>query len=233
MQAVTSKKITWVPKARWVIDGNIWTSSGVSTGESSDLLYPETPHDTPYSSQLFFHVRIRLEHGPRLYRAFGRCGNRSPDPWRDRDSRQWRLWRRSVRWVPRFGLKGTEVKCNLVDEATSMVILTLIASVNVIPITSQESTSRIDNLLILKCPIPNVDRSSTRELPCTPCKGIPRQGKIYLEPYIIKSSIIRNVLALERKCPDKTNDRGLHHTPVIQLLLNYTITVRMIWFIKI
>jgi len=33
LQAITSKKITWVPKARWVIDGNIWTSSGVAAGE--------------------------------------------------------------------------------------------------------------------------------------------------------------------------------------------------------
>ncbi|TDL26224.1 class I glutamine amidotransferase-like protein [Rickenella mellea] len=28
----TSNKITWVPKARWVADGNIWTSSGVVAG---------------------------------------------------------------------------------------------------------------------------------------------------------------------------------------------------------
>src|SRR4051794_24506984 len=27
------KNVTWVPSARWVVDGNIWTSSGVSAGE--------------------------------------------------------------------------------------------------------------------------------------------------------------------------------------------------------
>jgi putative intracellular protease/amidase len=25
--------ITWVPSARWVEDGNVWTSSGVAAGE--------------------------------------------------------------------------------------------------------------------------------------------------------------------------------------------------------
>ncbi|CAE6432240.1 unnamed protein product [Rhizoctonia solani] len=28
----TSKNINWVPKARWVVDGNTWTSSGVTAG---------------------------------------------------------------------------------------------------------------------------------------------------------------------------------------------------------
>lgn len=29
--------VHWVPKARWVVDGNIWTSSGISAG--IDLIY--------------------------------------------------------------------------------------------------------------------------------------------------------------------------------------------------
>ncbi|KAF4629356.1 hypothetical protein G7Y89_g8795 [Cudoniella acicularis] len=29
---VLGPKVKWVPKARWVVDGNIWTSSGVSAG---------------------------------------------------------------------------------------------------------------------------------------------------------------------------------------------------------
>lgn len=33
--AATSKTIEWVPKARWVVDGNFWTSSGVSAGSHS------------------------------------------------------------------------------------------------------------------------------------------------------------------------------------------------------
>jgi putative intracellular protease/amidase len=32
LQKVTPKDITWVAKARWVVDGNIWTSSGVNAG---------------------------------------------------------------------------------------------------------------------------------------------------------------------------------------------------------
>jgi putative intracellular protease/amidase len=41
-QANTSSEINWVPQARWVVDGNIWTSSGVSAGENirSDHLKP-------------------------------------------------------------------------------------------------------------------------------------------------------------------------------------------------
>ncbi len=31
-QAAAPKDINWVAKARWVVDGNIWTSSGVSAG---------------------------------------------------------------------------------------------------------------------------------------------------------------------------------------------------------
>ena len=34
--------ITWVPKARWVVDGKIWTSSGVTAGKSM----PHTIDDT-------------------------------------------------------------------------------------------------------------------------------------------------------------------------------------------
>jgi len=30
--AATNKSITWVARARWVVDGNIWTSSGVTAG---------------------------------------------------------------------------------------------------------------------------------------------------------------------------------------------------------
>lgn len=34
--------MTWVPKARWVVDGNIWTSSGVSAG--MDLTFAFVGH---------------------------------------------------------------------------------------------------------------------------------------------------------------------------------------------
>lgn len=37
----TSNKIEWVAKARWVIDGNIWTSSGASAGSDMALAFLE------------------------------------------------------------------------------------------------------------------------------------------------------------------------------------------------
>ncbi|KAJ7443927.1 class I glutamine amidotransferase-like protein [Mycena galericulata] len=33
--------IDWVPKARWVVDGNVWTSSGVSAGSDMALAFLE------------------------------------------------------------------------------------------------------------------------------------------------------------------------------------------------
>jgi len=42
----TTVNITWVPKARWVIDGNVWTSSGVTAGmcKYSYTLTPSHAH---------------------------------------------------------------------------------------------------------------------------------------------------------------------------------------------
>lgn len=37
----TSDKIEWVAKARWVVDGNTWTSSGVSAGSDMALAFLE------------------------------------------------------------------------------------------------------------------------------------------------------------------------------------------------
>jgi hypothetical protein len=31
-QAATPKDIEWVPRARWVVDGKVWSSSGVTAG---------------------------------------------------------------------------------------------------------------------------------------------------------------------------------------------------------
>ncbi|KAJ7030803.1 class I glutamine amidotransferase-like protein [Mycena alexandri] len=39
--AATPKDIEWVAKARWVVDGNIWTSSGVSAGADMALAFVE------------------------------------------------------------------------------------------------------------------------------------------------------------------------------------------------
>ncbi|KAJ6623000.1 class I glutamine amidotransferase-like protein, partial [Mycena sp. CBHHK59/15] len=35
--AAMPKDIQWVPKAQWVVDGNIWTSSGIAAGECLDM----------------------------------------------------------------------------------------------------------------------------------------------------------------------------------------------------
>lgn len=39
LEANAPKDIIWVPKARWVVDGNIWTSSGVSAGADMALAF--------------------------------------------------------------------------------------------------------------------------------------------------------------------------------------------------
>ncbi|KAJ6591300.1 class I glutamine amidotransferase-like protein [Mycena vulgaris] len=39
--ASTAKDITWVPKARWVVDGNVWTASGGSAGSDMALAFLE------------------------------------------------------------------------------------------------------------------------------------------------------------------------------------------------
>jgi len=39
--AATDKSIGWVPRARWVVDGNIWTSSGVSAGADMAIAFLE------------------------------------------------------------------------------------------------------------------------------------------------------------------------------------------------
>jgi len=39
IEGISPKDITWVAKARWVVDGNIWTSSGVSAGSDMALAF--------------------------------------------------------------------------------------------------------------------------------------------------------------------------------------------------
>ena len=40
--ATSNKSVNWVPKARWVVDGNIWSSSGVAAG--MDMTYAFISH---------------------------------------------------------------------------------------------------------------------------------------------------------------------------------------------
>ncbi|KAJ3755817.1 class I glutamine amidotransferase-like protein, partial [Lentinula raphanica] len=39
MTTEVGPKVNWVPHARWVVDGNIWTSSGVSAGMDATLAF--------------------------------------------------------------------------------------------------------------------------------------------------------------------------------------------------
>nr|GAT58103.1 predicted protein [Mycena chlorophos] len=39
--ASTASEIDWQPKARWVVDGNVWTSSGVAAGSDMALAFLE------------------------------------------------------------------------------------------------------------------------------------------------------------------------------------------------
>ncbi|KAJ7481806.1 class I glutamine amidotransferase-like protein [Mycena latifolia] len=39
--AAMPKDIQWVPQARWVVDGNVWTSSGVAAGSDMALAFVE------------------------------------------------------------------------------------------------------------------------------------------------------------------------------------------------
>ncbi|KAF8173771.1 transcriptional regulator [Mycena galopus ATCC 62051] len=39
--ATTPKDIEWVPEARWVVDGNVWTSSGITAGNDMALAFLE------------------------------------------------------------------------------------------------------------------------------------------------------------------------------------------------
>ncbi|KAL2859928.1 DJ-1/PfpI family protein [Aspergillus lucknowensis] len=41
VETAKSPNVDWVPRARWVVDGNIWTSSGVSAGIDATLAFIE------------------------------------------------------------------------------------------------------------------------------------------------------------------------------------------------
>ncbi|KAJ7177787.1 class I glutamine amidotransferase-like protein [Mycena filopes] len=47
--AATPKDIEWVAKARWVVDGNVWTSSGVSAGADMALAFVEHLTDAKFA----------------------------------------------------------------------------------------------------------------------------------------------------------------------------------------
>ncbi|KAJ7172969.1 class I glutamine amidotransferase-like protein [Mycena crocata] len=55
--AASPKDIEWVPLARWVVDGNVWTSSGVTAGSDMALAFVE--HLT--SAKVARHLRGEFE----------------------------------------------------------------------------------------------------------------------------------------------------------------------------
>ncbi|KAJ3735072.1 class I glutamine amidotransferase-like protein [Lentinula guzmanii] len=45
-------KVNWVPHARWVVDGNIWTSSGVTAGIDSALAYVQEVYGEEHAKRI-------------------------------------------------------------------------------------------------------------------------------------------------------------------------------------
>ncbi|KAK3365120.1 class I glutamine amidotransferase-like protein [Lasiosphaeria ovina] len=56
--------VTWVPSARWVVDGNIWTSSGVSAG--IDMAYAFMSHVYGADDQALIDTMNGIEYAPHL-----------------------------------------------------------------------------------------------------------------------------------------------------------------------
>jgi transcriptional regulator GlxA family with amidase domain len=59
-------KVDWVTHARWVVDGNIWTSSGVTSG--LDMMYNFT--STLYGEEMAFHTSTIIEYTPSKNSSF-------------------------------------------------------------------------------------------------------------------------------------------------------------------
>jgi len=47
-----NKAVNWVPKARWVVDGNIWSSSGVAAGMDMTYAFISTVFSSDIAKQL-------------------------------------------------------------------------------------------------------------------------------------------------------------------------------------
>ncbi|CAF1064314.1 unnamed protein product [Rotaria sordida] len=50
--ATNNKDVDWVPKARWVVDGNIWSSSGVAAGMDMTYAFIATVFSSDIAKQL-------------------------------------------------------------------------------------------------------------------------------------------------------------------------------------
>ncbi|EOA83292.1 uncharacterized protein SETTUDRAFT_139755 [Exserohilum turcica Et28A] len=58
----THPRVNWIPKARWVVDGNIWTSSGVSAG--MDLAFAWIAHVFGQEQAQYLADRSEYERNP-------------------------------------------------------------------------------------------------------------------------------------------------------------------------
>jgi transcriptional regulator GlxA family with amidase domain len=67
-------KVEWVAKARWVVDGNIWTSSGVAAGIDMVLAWVESVWGAEVADELADsseYERNRDEGGDRFAERWG------------------------------------------------------------------------------------------------------------------------------------------------------------------
>lgn len=69
--------VNWIPKARWTVDGNIWTSSGIAAGIDATFAFIEAIYGEPSVDQII--SRIEYE----------RHKDASWDPWADYWNTTW------------------------------------------------------------------------------------------------------------------------------------------------
>ncbi|KAJ5779527.1 hypothetical protein N7457_007247 [Penicillium paradoxum] len=58
------EKVKWVPHARWVVDGNVWSSSGVSAGIDATLAWIEEVYGSEVASQISNEIEYTRHEDP-------------------------------------------------------------------------------------------------------------------------------------------------------------------------
>ena len=58
----TNDKVNWVPEARWVTDGNIWTTSGVSAGIDGIIAFIKCIYGEEVATSISQYVRLTSDH---------------------------------------------------------------------------------------------------------------------------------------------------------------------------
>jgi putative intracellular protease/amidase len=51
-ESAAARRVRWVPQARWVVDGNVWTASGISAGIDMALAFVRHLHGAPLAQWL-------------------------------------------------------------------------------------------------------------------------------------------------------------------------------------